>query len=116
MKAKKLLLASLCAAMAVSAVGCEKGKQTVKEGDYSEYGYHESGYPIVDKPLTLKVVARKNPLHGDWDQTYWGEYAQEKTGIKMEFEYIDKSAWEQKSSLCLRQMSFPTYLWADTAV
>lgn len=108
MKGKRILLCVLSAAVAVSSAGCgKKNTETVKEGDYAGYGYHETGYPIVDKPLTLKAVARKNPLHGNWDESYWGEYAEKKTGIKMEYEYIDVSAWEQKKQLMFAADNLP---------
>lgn len=108
MKGKKFMLVSLCAVIAMSSAGCgNKNNEAVKEGDYSGYGYHESGYPIVDKTLELKAVVRKNPLHGNWDETYWGEYIAEKTGIKMKYEYIDGSAWDQKKQLMFASNELP---------
>ena len=108
MKVKRLISASLCVILAGTVMSCGKDKQAAIEGgDYSGYDYHETGYPIVDKPLTLKVVAKRNALHGDWDQTYWGKYAEEKTGIKLDIEYIDKSAWNQKIQLMFASGNLP---------
>lgn len=106
MNSKKVTAFMLAAVIAATACGCgsrKSGKKTAPD----EYGFRETGYPIVNKPITLKAAVKKNPLHGNWEDTYWYQYAREKTGIELEFDYIDKQSWEQKVQLMFASNELP---------
>ena len=106
MKMKKTAALLLAASLALCAAGC--GSKKGEGADAAkDYGFHETGYPVVDKPITLKAAVKKNPLHGNWEDMYWYQYAKEKTGIDMEFDYIDKQSWEQKLQLMFASNELP---------
>ncbi len=97
-----------CLVFLVSAAllfGCTGGKRDAAVS--TQYGFQETGYPIVTEPLTLTAAARRDALHGNWDETYWAYYAEKKSGIKIEFNYIDKQSWDQKKQLMFASNDLP---------
>lgn len=98
---KKSRLVVLLLAFMLLAAGCGEEAAT------NEVKINETGYPIVSEPLTLTAVAKKHPIHGNWDELYWGQWAAEKSGITMEYEYVDNAAWEQKKQLMFASDELP---------
>lgn len=109
MNKKKRCLALICALAAISAVsGCGEKKNNVAD----DCGFSETGYPIVSKPLKLTAMAKKDPLHGDWNETYWAQWAKEKSGIDIDFEYVDKASWDQKKQLLFAAKELPDLIFS----
>src|SRR5699024_4880970 len=86
MKVKKILFVIMVAFLLV-LVGCKdkESKDGVSNVDNTD-NLTESGMPIVEEEITLKVFARKGSYSGDWnDLMVWNEYEDE-TNINIEWE------------------------------
>lgn len=101
---RKLLFTAAVLIACLSAASCGEKKDSASNESYS---FNETGYPVVNEPITLTVAAKKNAIHGNWDETYWYKYALEKTNINLEFDYIDSTAWEQKKQLMFAADELP---------
>lgn len=93
--------------VALMLVGCSGNTDGSDISGKENYGFNQTGYPIVSKPITLRAVVRKNVLHDDWGKTYWAEWAEKKSGIKIEYEHIDKQSWDQKKQIMFAANELP---------
>jgi putative aldouronate transport system substrate-binding protein len=70
---------------------------------------NETGYPIVNQPLTLRAVSSKRPFHGDWDDMLvWHEY-EKKTGVHIEWDLIPWGERATKKNLILASGELPDF-------
>ena len=70
---------------------------------------NESGLPIVEEPITLKLFAGKSAqnANSDWnDILIWNEY-EEMTNVNLEFEQIQSESLEEKRNLALASGDLP---------
>lgn len=71
------------------------------------YGFNATGLPIVDEEITVKVLYDRNTRHGDFDNFWFIDYVAEKTGIRLEFELVESSAWKENVSLAFAGDTYP---------
>lgn len=81
---KRVLSIILAVALALTCLaGCGKGGDEKKK---VEIDMNETGYPIVNEPLTLKVgVMAPASYQTDWDDLEWVEQLEAESGINLEF-------------------------------
>lgn len=78
-----------------AAAGNEKKTETSAAAEAENSIFNETGYPIVNEPITLKVgvKAANSALQGEWEELEWVQKLQEVSGIDLEFvEYEDNNA------------------------
>jgi putative aldouronate transport system substrate-binding protein len=68
--------------------------------------FNETGFPIVNEPLTLRVIARKSDRTMDYNELPVFKRLEEKTGIHIEWEYTDAD-WSTKKPLVLAGGDLP---------
>lgn len=131
MKAKKILVTLLAAAMAVStfaACGSSDGGKESSGGSESSKvsasfsedasGSDETetlsyvnatGLPIVNEPITLKMMVVKNvsDLGKSWNEKECVKRAVEETGINFEFTEISQAAWSEQIGVTLAGGDLP---------
>jgi putative aldouronate transport system substrate-binding protein len=99
----------------VSIASCEgeTGKgETVKEEDRSP-SVQESvrvaatGFPIVDRPITIRMSGAKAPTHSDWNQMMVFQEYEKLTHIRVEFDAIPQNAFIEKRNLQLTSGEVP---------
>lgn len=71
------------------------------------YGFNATGLPIVDDEITVRVLYDRNTRHGDFDNFWFIDYVAEKTGIRLEFELVEGSAWNENVSLAFAGDTYP---------
>ena len=62
--------------------------------------FNETGYPIVNEPITLKVMVQKNELTDDFAENEIFKALEEKTNVKIEWEYVGVD-WDTQKQLLL---------------
>ena len=133
MKAKKILVTLLAAAMTVSAfTACGgSGKETGSTGGSASSGskpaastdsaasesgeaetpsyVNATGLPIVNEPITLKMMVVKNvsDLGKSWNEKECVQRAVEETGINFEFTEISQAAWSEQIGVTLAGGDLP---------
>lgn len=70
------------------------------------YGFNPTGERIVDDEITIKVLYQRQTQHGDFDNFWFIDYVAEKTGIRLEFELVEKGAWNERVSVAFGTDSY----------
>lgn len=61
-----------------------------------EYGFRESGLPIVSQPVKLRAVVRKTVTHGDFTEMQTLRELERTTGIRLEWEAIAAEQYNER--------------------
>lgn len=129
MKFKKLAAMGLCACMVVTMfAGCGKksgdpvngGGSTAAptkaesstgdnsaNGDMPENVNPVGEYPIVKEPITLKIMGRKDPTAGDWENLEIFKRLTEITNINFEFELSEGDTFIEQKNIALVGGEYP---------
>ncbi len=71
-------------------------------------GFHETGYPIVDKTVTLKIFAQKTPLHRKpFNELPVVAKTEKITNVHIEWIEVPTAAIEEKKNLMLASNDLP---------
>ena len=102
-KFKRALACATAAALAASVCACGKGG----EKKTAEAEVNKSGFPIVDQPITLKVMAAKFASHSNWDDMMlWKEY-EKMTGIHIQWQCVPTESIAEKKNIALASGDIP---------
>lgn len=120
---KKVVAMMLAAIMAASALtGCGKsgepaagtGSEDTKTEDSAQAGentdnFNETGFPIVNEPITLKVMQgiRDSDSLTDPSEMPAVQRLEEQTGIHLEWEVVKGSDWTTKLNLMFASGEYP---------
>ncbi|PNT99247.1 ABC transporter substrate-binding protein [Clostridium thermosuccinogenes] len=118
MKVKKHFLTAICALLSLSLVlsGCgssdkkENGDATdspTTSSSDSKSNFNETGLPIVNEKITLRFVARKADLAGDYNEMDPIKKLEEMTNIHIDWECIPASVYDEKKNLMLAGGDLP---------
>jgi putative aldouronate transport system substrate-binding protein len=67
----------------------------------------QTGYPIVNEPITLKMMGPKAAIHAEWKDMNFFKYMEEKTNIHFEFDTPPASGYADKKNLVFASMELP---------
>ena len=130
---KKAIALMLAAAMTMTALaGCGSSSGTTTAGNASseaaseagsagtgeaaaaDGNFNETGYPIVNEPITLKVMiaVRDSDSLTSFDEMPAVQRLEEQTGIHVEWEPIKGSDWSTKLTLAFASGEYPDVILA----
>lgn len=122
MKKKVWALGMAAMLLAGSLAGCgNASEQTTRQNDTSQVStdeaggnFNESGYPIVNEPITLKIMLAIRDIDSIVNPSEMPEIQrlEELTGIKTEWEVIKGSDWETKLNLAFTSQEYPDVIIA----
>lgn len=123
---KKVLSVMLAVSMAVSCLAGCGGKTSGKDGSVTAGteeqktgdNFNETGYPIVKKPITLKVMLAIRDVDSliDINDMPAIKALEEKTGIHAEWEVIKGSDWNTKLNLAFASGEYPDVILSVNSV
>lgn len=102
----KIALASAAALLLTGSVfaGCSKSE----EGSGGKSGnLNETGFPIVNEPITLEMMAQSSPLQPNWENMAFFKEMQEKTNISFKFKNSTSEQFQQKKQLAFASLELP---------
>lgn len=101
---KAIAVSMMFAALMVGLAGCGKGAQ---DSDASaDVTVNKEGYPIVEEPITLRIVSGKGNLTEEFDTLKIFQELEEETNIKVEWEYASTD-WDTQKPLMLANGDLP---------
>lgn len=113
MKAKKMLCLLIASTVLGSMfVGCSSGKAG-EEAVNSENAVKtaiktgDSKYPLVDKPVTYRIVATTQPGQADFGDMEFFKKLEEKTNVKIEWECYEAVTYGDQKNLMLAANQLP---------
>lgn len=80
----------------------------------SNANVYATGMPIVEEPITVTVLGRKHPIHGDWDKLEFFKIMEEKTNIHFEFETPAWEMFDEKKNVMFATDSYPEFIFGGT--
>lgn len=115
-KSNKLyVMVSLIMVCSMLFMACSKGKEESKSTDSSQVSedsnFNETGFPIVNEPITLKVVSQKASLAPNYSEMPLMQSLVEKSNIKVEWNNIPETDFETKRNLLLAGDELPDVFW-----
>lgn len=135
---KKKFVATVLAAsmMAGALTGCGSNQETANKAtekatvakqaeaaavapapEVKDDNFNETGYPIVNEPITLNVVCavRDTDNFAPTDEMPALKDLEAKTGIRTEWEFIKKADWDTKLNLIFASGEYPDIIIAQQA-
>lgn len=97
----------LAGSMAVTGLtGCSGAQKEEQQGETAAKAVQETGYPIVEEPITLRVISGKGNLTEEFDTLKIFQELEELTNIKIEWEYASTD-WDTQKPLMLASGDLP---------
>ena len=104
---KKLLIMIFVGVLTanVFAAGKEE-KNAVEDVDVQ---VNRSGMPIVNRPITVSLLAPRVPTHGDFEEMYLFKYITELTNLQFDITTVDQVGWEERKMLTFATGDLPDF-------
>ncbi|MNH98394.1 Lipoprotein LipO precursor [compost metagenome] len=111
--AKKWPLLLLSAVMVMGMAGCsgnkEKADAPAETGDFNK-----EGLPIVNEPVTLKVLTVRWGSMGDtFTQNQWLKDLEKNTNVKIDWQVMSSNDWAEQKSILLASGTLPDVVVGD---
>lgn len=110
---KKAIAGFLASALMLTALtGCGQ-KETSSDGDRALGSVNESGYPVVEKQITLRMFAPKHALHTEYANMVLFQEMEKKTNIKVEWILASTENYPEARALAWNSKDLPDafFLW-----
>ncbi|ASA24211.1 extracellular solute-binding protein [Paenibacillus donghaensis] len=109
-KTWKMMLAGVMGLTLLAGCGNSNNADTSGEGT-GGVTVSKEGFPIVDKPVTLKMMAPDVGIQ-NWENMAVLQQMQEKTGITLEYQNAPKDSFETKKNLVFASGDYPDIFYA----
>jgi putative aldouronate transport system substrate-binding protein len=104
---KKWTVGLLAAAMVFGIAGCG-GKDGNNAATNETSSYNKEGLPIVNEPVTLKVLTVRWGSMGDtFTQNQWLKDLEKNTNVKIEWQVMSSNDWAEQKSILLASGTLP---------
>lgn len=113
MTTKKWTVSLLAAAMVFGIAGC--GAKDDNNAAASEpTSYNKEGLPIVNEPVTLKVLTVRWGSMGDsFTQNQWLKDLEKNTNVKIDWQVMSSNDWAEQKSIMLASGTLPDVILGD---
>lgn len=81
------------------------GESSQESGEVENF--NATGYPIVNEPITLKIMGQKEGIHGPWEDMAFFKELTKKTNINFEFQTFPAEAMAEKKNLAFVSGEYP---------
>lgn len=122
---RKMLSLACCVALTAGMLGgcastgndnsgrTEPANQNTAEQQDGTAGFKETGLPIVEEPITLKLLVETSPLYPISNELWYFEEMERLTGIHLEIESVDTEQWKERKSLIFASQDLPDIIIAQ---
>lgn len=110
-----LALLMLLACLPASAGDLSEYSQTINlDEDYPVFWQESIQFPLVEEPVTIKAMLRRNASHPeDFTDMWYVNYIENLTNIRFDFELIEASVWEDRKNLAFISDTYPEVFFAN---
>lgn len=102
----------LAGVFALSGCSDGGGSKNVAENPDREANFNQTGLPIVNEPVTLKMVSPKAALAPEYSEMEIFKRLEEQTNVKIEWENIPDTDYAEKKNLLLASGNLPDAFYA----
>lgn len=115
--AKKWTALVLAGALAFGLAGCGGGDSSAGSGNPAPSdtsNFNQEGLPIVNEPVTLKVLTMRWGNMGDtFTQNQWLKDLETNTNVKIEWQVVSSNDWGEQKSIMLASGTLPDIILGD---
>ncbi|GGH85880.1 putative aldouronate transport system substrate-binding protein [Pullulanibacillus pueri] len=107
---KKSVIVLVCIAfISILLSGCSKGSSAGEDPSKGKppEGFNKSGFPIVDKPVTMTMFADRSAANGPYKDMSMFQAYEKKTNIKVKFNDVPDVSFAEKKSLVFGSKNLP---------
>lgn len=72
-----------------------------------DLGFHETGYPVVDQPVTLTVFGSRDQNQAEWKDVRMLNASAEKAGITFDWQEVPAQGFAEKKNLMFAGNELP---------
>jgi putative aldouronate transport system substrate-binding protein len=111
---KRLFTITLAAAFGVAGCSSDTSKTGVDSKSKVENkaaAVNQTGMPIVNEPITVKLMHPRKPEHGDFDKMWFFKEVAKKTNITIKTDAIESAGWEERKKLAFASGDLPDFFW-----
>lgn len=85
------------------------GSEPAADAENSEApeNFNAEGFPIVNEPITLKMMGWKHPIQGPWEEMVFFKEMEKMTNIKFEFDTPPAEGFQEKKNLAFASGEVP---------
>ncbi|WP_410511464.1 extracellular solute-binding protein [Paenibacillus sp. BR2-3] len=103
----------LVSALLVGLAGCS-GNKADNSGKTAASGFNKEGLPIVNEPITLKVLTVRWGNMGDtFTKNQWLKDLETNTNVKIEWQVMSSNDWGEQKSIMLASGTLPDVVLGD---
>ena len=108
---KKILFSLiLCGIIAASVFPGGAGQSSKPASASTTVNVNATGFPIVNTPITLKILGSKNAMHGEWDKMLLFTEYEKRTNIHLDIETAPQTSFAEKLNLVFASNDLPDML------
>ncbi|MDO3409312.1 extracellular solute-binding protein [Saccharibacillus sp. CPCC 101409] len=105
---------SMAAVLLAGLTACGGGDAKESAPAEQSSGFHKEGLPIVDEPVTLKVLTMRWGNMGDtFTQNQWLKDLEKDTNVKIEWQVVSSNDWSEQKSILLASGKLPDIILGD---
>jgi len=109
-----LALSMLCGCTAMAENLSEYSQTIDLSVDYPVFWQKDITFPLVEEPVTIKVLFRRNASHPETFENLWYvDFISKLTNINFEFDLVEVAAWEDRKSLAFISGDYPDVFFAN---
>lgn len=109
-----LILALLLGSTAFAGELSEYSKTIDSSVDYPVFWQKDISFPLVDSPVTIKVLFRRNASHPETFENLWYvQHIAALTNINFQFDLVEEGVWEDRKSLAFISNDYPDVFFAN---
>ena len=98
-----MVMATACSGDSSSGAGSAGGNSSGEDSNFNE-----SGWPVVNEKVTLKVYGSRNSDSlEDWNDYILLQEMEEKTNVHFEFELVESSSYTERRAVKLNSGDYP---------
>lgn len=109
-----LILSLLLGSTAFAGELSEYSQKIDLSVDYPVFWQKDISFPLVESPVNIKVLFRRNASHPESFENLWYvDYISKLTNINFEFELVEEGVWEDRKSLAFISGDYPDVFFAN---
>ena len=78
-----------------------------EDATLEDLGFHETGYPVVDQPVTLTVFGSRDQNQAEWKDVRMLNASAEKAGITFDWQEVPAQGFDEKKNLMFAGNELP---------
>lgn len=86
---------------------CNNDEKSNADSNEPPENFNETGYPIVEEPITLEIMGQRSPLQPEWGEMGFFKEMNKLTNIDFKYRVATSEQYQQQKQLAFASMELP---------